>query len=127
MNLKPLDKADLDLVKAAKKIIQKRYDPEKHVVGAALRTSEGEIITAVHLEAFVGRIAVCAEAIALGKALSDGYQNFDRIVAIYHPNKIVPPCGMCRELLLDYCPEIEVILENGVCRLKDLLPMKYCR
>jgi cytidine deaminase len=64
MELKPLDKSDLELVDAAKVTIQKHYAPMKHVVSAAIRTGEGAIITAVHLEAFVGRIAVCAEAVA---------------------------------------------------------------
>lgn len=127
MDLKPFERSDLELIDAAKATIEKFFCPTKHVVGAAIRTGEGHIVTAVHLEAFVGRMAVCAEAVALGKAISDGHRGFVKIVAVCHPDRVVSPCGMCRELLLDYCPEIEVILPGGICTMKELLPMKFAR
>jgi cytidine deaminase len=61
-----LQSPDLELIEAARSIIRERFKPNFHHVGAALRTQSGQIFAAVHLEANVGRIAVCAEAIALG-------------------------------------------------------------
>lgn len=67
-----LESEDLKLVEAARSIIRQRYRPDWHVVGAALRTRSGRIWTGVDLEAYVGRVAVCAETIALGRAITEG-------------------------------------------------------
>ena len=72
MNTLPLTAENEQLVEKAKEVIAKYYQLNKHHVGAALRTKSGKVFTAVHLEANVGRVAVCAEAIALGKAISEG-------------------------------------------------------
>ncbi|MHC1605351.1 MAG: cytidine deaminase, partial [Candidatus Methanofastidiosia archaeon] len=98
---------DKELINAAKDVISKYYKYGRHHVGAALRTKSGKIFTAVHIEANVGRIAVCAEAIVIGKAISEGESEFDTIVAVSYPQpdekdqeiKVVSPCGMCRELI----------------------------
>lgn len=98
------------------------YEDDKHHVGAAIRTKSGEITSAVHIEAYIGRVTVCAEAIAIGSAISNGQKNFDTIVAVRHPYsdevdrriKVVSPCGICRELISDYAPDSFVLLElNG--------------
>ncbi len=130
-----LETSDADLVSAATACIAKRYRPNWHVVGAALRLQTGEVVTGVHLDATVGRIAVCAEAIALGRALTEyGSTDIDTIVAVYHTPqgvvKIVSPCGMCREMIADYAPAAQVLLadtDGKITRYKilDLLPAKY--
>ncbi len=137
MNTKPLTAEDWELVEAARGIIRKLYDPDRHVIGAALRTGGGKIFTAVHLEANVGRIALCAEAVVIGKAISEGERDFDTIVAVAHPDpshtgaeiKIVSPCGMCRELISDYSPDADVIIpldgRATKCSVTELLPVKY--
>lgn len=139
MHQLPLEQEDVELIQAAKKVIKDNYTFGRHHVGAALRTKEGKIFTAVHLEANVGRIAVCAEAIAIGKAISEGYRHFTAIAAVRHPDpehsgaeiKPVSPCGMCRELISDYGEEMHVILpyESNLikCSVKELLPLKYNR
>jgi len=138
VNTKPLTADDWQLVEAARGIIRKLYDPNHHVVGAAVRTAGGKIFTAVHLEANVGRIAVCAEAVAMGKAISEEERDFATIVAVAHPDrehagdeiKVVSPCGMCRELISDYSPGADVIIpldgKPAKCNVMDLLPLKYC-
>lgn len=130
---------DETLVTAAQEIIKKRYEWERHHVSAALRTKTGEIFTAVHLEASLSRVTVCAEAMVIGKAISEGYKEFDTIVAVRHPDpdhddreiKIVSPCGMCRELIADYGRDCKVIvMEEGMLSKMDileLLPMRYSR
>lgn len=119
------------LVHEARKIIEKRFKPNWHQVGSALRTRSGKIFSAVHLEAHVGRIAVCAEAVTLGMAAAAGDTEIDTIVAVDHLGNIMSPCGMCRELISDYSPNACVIVpgNNGeeVIMLEQLLPNKYAR
>lgn len=128
---------DKQLVAAATEVIRARFRPSWHVVGAALRLRSGEVFTGVHLEANVGRIAVCAEAVALGRAVTEsGSSDVDAIVAVYHANdgsvSVVAPCGMCREMISDYAPAAWVIVpDEGGATVKrcilDLLPGKYQR
>ena len=129
--------ADQALYEAARAAIAARYRPDWHVVGAAIRLQSGEICTGVHLEANVGRIAVCAEAIALGKAVTDfGSSAIATVVACYHTadGRIIPvaPCGMCREMIGDYAPDARVLMPDGTggitpVPIADLLPGKYTR
>ena len=130
---------DEQLIKAAKDAILKYYKYGKHQIGAALRTKSGKIFTAVHLEANVGRVAVCAEAVVIGKAISEGEKEFDTIVAVRHPNpdeqnqeiKVVSPCGICRELISDYGADTKIIFSDNnevkKCVVSDLLPYKFKR
>lgn len=136
-----LSQLDIELIEIARDTIRRRYKPEWHVVGAALRTRSGKIFTGVHLEANVGRVAVCAEAIALGRAATEaGETDIETIVAVRHsgsPNadaeiNVVAPCGMCREMISDYSPESTVLLPSptgGIARkaISQLLPDKYTR
>ncbi len=91
----------------------------------------------MHVEANVGRITVCGEAMAIGKSISEGDHEFDTIVAVAHPHPhediekcwVVAPCGMCRELISDYGKNTNVILsyndELVKCNVMELLPEKY--
>ncbi|WP_197202503.1 cytidine deaminase [Bacillus safensis] len=93
---------DVELIDEAKKKITSLYEEDKHHVGAAIRMKTGEMISAVHIEAYIGRVTVCAESIAIGSALSNGYKDFDTIVAVRHPYsdeedrrlRVVSPCGI---------------------------------
>ena len=81
-----LTKADKELVAAAVAAIKQRYRDDWQEVGAALRTRSGKIFTGVNLDAYLGRMAVCAEAVALGRAVVDiGDAGIDTIVAVRHP------------------------------------------
>jgi hypothetical protein len=77
-----LGAAELALVDAARKIIALRRKPEWHSVGCALRTRSGRIFTSVHVGAYVGRIDVCAEAIAIGMGAAEGDTDIESIVAV---------------------------------------------
>jgi cytidine deaminase len=102
----PLSVKDRALVAAAEAIIRRQYVPDWQHLGAALRTASGRVVTAVNLDTYVGRCAVCAEAVALGRAFSEGERAFDTIVAVRWVGRgeatVVSPCGICRELLSDY-------------------------
>ena len=120
---------DTALIEAAREIIRKRYVPDRHHVGAALRTKAGQTFAAVHVEANVGSLAVCAEAVAIGMAAAAGDTDLDTIVAVRHEGQVVAPCGACRELISDYAPDARVIIpgENSeqVVPIAELLPNKY--
>jgi cytidine deaminase len=135
-----IGKADNELIAAAKAAIKQRYRNDWQEVGAALRTRSGKIFTGVNLDAYLGRMAVCAEAVALGRAFVDlGDDGIDTIVAVRHPPpdekdqtiSVVSPCGACRELIFDYDRNARVIVPNGksaaVVRIAELLPNKYKR
>jgi cytidine deaminase len=137
---KKLGKAERELVDAATSAIKSRYRDEWQEVGAALRTRSGKIFTGVNLDAYLGRMAVCAEAVALGRAVVEaGDTGIDTIVAVRHPPPgdkdrgltVVSPCGACRELIFDYDPKARVIVPNGktaaVVAIAELLPNKYSR
>ena len=133
-----LTKADKELIELARAAIKKRYRNDWQEVGAALRTRSGVIVTGVNLDAYVGRMAVCAEGVALGRVITDlGEAGIETIVAVRHPKpsekdrtiRVVSPCGSCRELIWDYDRNARVIVpDNGgvtVTRIANLLPNKY--
>ncbi len=124
-----LTTADLALVEQARQIIRKRQKEDWHAVSAVLKTRSGQVFEGLHLEAYVGRIAVCAEAVAIGAAAVQGDTEIDTIVAVYKNEQVVSPCGMCRELIADYSPTAWVILqdEQGLFKtpVQELIPLKY--
>jgi cytidine deaminase len=135
-----LSAADRELIVAARAAIKRSYRDDWQEVGAALRTRSGKIFTGVNLDAYLGRMAVCAEAVALGRAVVDlGDAGIDTIVAVRHPPPedkdrtiaVVSPCGACRELIFDYDPKARVIVPNGrspaAVPIAELLPNKYTR
>lgn len=135
-----LSKTDKELIAAASEAIKKRYRNDWQEVGAAMRTRDGRVITGVNIDAYLGRMAVCAEAIAIGRSITESGDNgIDTIVAVRHPRpheedqniKVVSPCGSCRELIHDYDPKARVIVPNGpepsVMTIGELLPNKFWR
>jgi cytidine deaminase len=99
-------------------------------VGAALETSDGEIITGCNVENATYGLTLCAERVALYKALSEGRGVFTRIAVVADTDDPTPPCGSCRQLLWEYCGDIDVVLANlsGVkarMRLSQLLPLPF--
>lgn len=117
-----------ELIELARAIIATRFKQDYHHIGCALRTRSGQLFSAVHLEANVGRIAVCAEAVAIGMAASAGDTELEAIVAVDPIGNIVSPCGMCRELISDYSTDCMVILsQDVVVSILELLPHKYSR
>jgi cytidine deaminase len=135
-----LSNADQELIDAAAEAIRKRYRYDWQEVGAALRLRSGKIFTGVSLDAYLGRMAVCAEAVALGQAITvAGEFSIDSIVAVRHPPPeekdqpitVVSPCGGCRELIWDYDRNARVIVPgpNGpeAVGIRELLPNKYSR
>jgi cytidine deaminase len=99
-------------------------------VGAALETSTGEVVTGCNVENATYGLTMCAERVALYKALSEGRDPFTRIAIVADTDEPTPPCGSCRQLLWEYCGDIEVILANlsevkRRLRLSQLLPLPF--
>lgn len=126
-----MEKYDSDrLINAARKareFAQAKYSHFK--VGAAIITDEDEIFTGCNVESSSYGLTICAERVALTKALSEGRVNFKAIAIVAKDDAFCPPCGACRQLLFDYAPDIDVILTNGkekqIYKLKELLPHAF--
>jgi cytidine deaminase len=134
-----LSAADHVLVQAARETLLLHYKPRWHMVSAAIRGRDGRIWTGIHLGATVGRMQVCAEAVALGRAILEGDGTIECAVAVRHhkPGEdvqdlaVVPPCGACREMMVDFDAGAQVIVPaDGVLMrvaVRDLLPLPYRR
>lgn len=99
-------------------------------VGAALETVDGVIVTGCNVENSTYGLTVCAERVAVFKAISDGHRAFTRIVVVADTDAPTPPCGACRQILWEFGGDIEVILANltevkATFRMRDLLPMPF--
>lgn len=130
---------DQALIDEARSLIEQRYLENRHHIASAVRGASGRIYTGLHLDTYVGRASVCAEAVALGQAMAAGETAIQAIVSVRHPRpreqhqdcKVVSPCGICREMLTDFAPGAVVILlkDAGLARVpvEELLPAKYRR
>ena len=131
---------DKELIAAATQAIKERYRDDWQEVGAAIRTRDGRVVTGINLDAYVGRGAVCAEAVAIGRALTEkGDQGIETIVAVRHPKPdepsrevaVVSPCGACRQVLAEFGRDALVIcftdIEAAEQRhsLAELLPRPF--
>jgi cytidine deaminase len=99
-------------------------------VGAALETDDGDAITGCNIENATYGLTLCAERVALVKALSEGRAVFTRIAVVADTDALTPPCGPCRQLLWEYCGDIDIILGNltgatARYRLSTLLPLPF--
>jgi cytidine deaminase len=99
-------------------------------VGAALEDDTGRIYTGCNVENATYGLTVCAERVAIFKAMSEGARKFRRIAVAADTDQLTPPCGACRQLLWEFCGDIEVILENprGATerfQMRDLFPRPF--
>jgi cytidine deaminase len=99
-------------------------------VGAALEDASGRIHSGCNVENATYGLTLCAERVAVFKAISEGAREFQRIAIAADTDNLTPPCGACRQILWEFCSDIEVILVNlrgasETLRLKDLLPRPF--
>ncbi len=99
-------------------------------VGAALQTEDGQIISGCNVENATYGLTVCAERVAMFKALSEGHRRFTRVAVVADTEAPTPPCGACRQILWEFGGDLEVVLANlteprGTHQLKDLLPLPF--
>ena len=121
------------LVEAARTARTFAIAPYSHFkVGAALRSVSGEVFTGCNVENASYGLTVCAERVALFKALSEGHRDFTMIAVAIDTGAPTPPCGACRQFLWEYCGDLPVVLANlaeviGQHTLKELLPHPFDR
>ena len=99
-------------------------------VGAALETADGTVITGCNVENATYGLTICAERVAMFKALSEGQRAFTRVAIVADTEAPAPPCGACRQILWEFGGNLEVRLANlveetGAHQLKDLLPLPF--
>ena len=99
-------------------------------VGAALRATSGRMFGGCNVENATYGLTVCAERVAIFKALSEGERGFDAIAVVTDTETLTPPCGACRQLIWEFCGDIPVILGNlagrvEVVRMRDLFPRPF--
>ncbi|MER6122034.1 cytidine deaminase [Streptomyces sp. NPDC001795] len=119
---------DDELIRAAAHVARGRCRGDNHTMAAAARARDGRIVTAVNVYHFTG--GPCAELVLIGAAATQGAYELDTIVAVGDRDRgVVPPCGRCRQVLLDYFPDLKVIVGAGdrlrTVSITDLLPESY--
>ncbi|MGH9256325.1 MAG: cytidine deaminase [Vicinamibacterales bacterium] len=122
---------DFELIRAARKArrhAQAAFSSFK--VGAALETVDGAIVTGCNVENATYGLTMCAERVAMFKAISEGHRRFRRIAIVADTDAPTPPCGACRQVLWEFGGNLEVILANlrretGRHQLSELLPVPF--
>ncbi len=118
----------VDAARRAREHAHARFSGFK--VGAALETADGAIVTGCNVENATYGLTICAERVAVFKAISEGHRAFTRVAVVADTESPTPPCGACRQILWEFGGDLEVILANlreekGRYRLKDLLPLPF--
>jgi cytidine deaminase len=122
---------DDPLAAAAIQAREHAHAPFSHFrVGAALLDAAGRIHTGCNIENATFGLTLCAERVAVFKAISEGARAFTRIAIAADTENLTPPCGACRQILWEFCSDIEVVLVNlrgasETMRLKELLPRAF--
>ncbi|MFJ3718092.1 cytidine deaminase [Streptomyces sp. NPDC090057] len=119
---------DHELVEAAAHVAATRCRGDNHTMAAAARARDGRIVTAVNAYHFTG--GPCAELVVIGAAAAQGAYELETMVAVGDRDRgVVPPCGRCRQVMLDYFPALRVVVGSGdglrAVAVRDLLPESY--
>jgi cytidine deaminase len=123
--------SESELLTAARGVRRRaRADFSRFKVGAALEAADGTIVTGCNIENATYGLTICAERVAMFKAISDGHRQFRRIVVVADTTAPTPPCGPCRQILWEFGGDLEVVLASlrkvtGRYRLSDLLPLPF--
>ncbi|MGH9662318.1 MAG: cytidine deaminase [Bryobacteraceae bacterium] len=119
------------LVEAARRVRENAHAPFSHFpVGAALEDDSGRIHTGCNVENATYGLTVCAERVAVFKAISEGARKFRRVAVVANTAALTPPCGACRQILWEFCGNVEIVLANleGATEtyfLQDLFPKPF--
>jgi len=102
----------------------------KFLVGAALQTDAGKVFTGCNVESASYGLTVCAERVAIWKALSEGERDFARLVIVADTEQLTPPCGTCRQIIWEFCKHATIVLANlhgqrEEVHIADLLPRAF--
>jgi cytidine deaminase len=120
-----------ELIAAAIRARENAVAPySKFRVGAALESTDGQIFTGCNVENATLGLTICAERVAIVKAISEGVKSFRRIAIAADTDRMTPPCGACRQILWEFCGDTELILSNlngkvETMRLGAIFPKAY--
>lgn len=122
---------DEELVNAARDVRENAFAPYSNFkVGAAVETDEGNIYTGCNVESASYGLTVCAERVAIWKGISRGEKKFGRIAVVVDTDELTPPCGVCRQIIWEFCGDVPVILSNlhgktETIQMSELLPRAF--
>jgi len=123
--------SDQELIDAAKAARQNSYAPFSDFrVGAAIEMEDGTIISGCNVESASYGLTVCAERVAIWKAISDGKHNIKHVAVVADTEELTPPCGVCRQIIWEFGGNVPVILANlngkrETVEMKELLPRAF--
>ena len=107
------DNTDQDLIDAARQVRENAYAPYSNFqVGAAVEADNGDIYVGCNVESASYGLTVCAERVAIWKGISRGEKHFKRIAVVVDTEELTPPCGVCRQIIWEFCGDVPVILSN---------------
>ncbi len=119
------------LISAALNARQNAHTPfSKFKVGAAAEDDSGRVYTGCNVENATYGLTICAERVAIFKAVSEGARRFVRVAVVADTEKLTPPCGACRQILWEFCGDVEIVLANlngktETVRLGTLFPRAF--
>jgi cytidine deaminase len=122
---------DEELLRAAREVRERAHAPfSKFKVGAAIRDDIGRIFTGCNVENATYGLTMCAERVAIFKAISEGSGKLERIAVVADTGALTPPCGACRQLLWEFCGDAELVLANlsgrrETLRLAEVFPRPF--
>lgn len=122
---------DDELITAASDVRENAFAPYSNFkVGAAVETDEGNIYTGCNVESASYGLTVCAERVAIWKGISRGEKKFGRIAVVVDTEDLTPPCGVCRQIIWEFCGDVPVILSNlqgktETVQMSELLPRAF--
>ena len=120
-----------NLIESAKQARDRAFAPYSNFkVGAAVQTKSGKIFTGCNVESASYGLTVCAERVAIWKAVSEGETEFEQIAVVADTEELTPPCGACRQIIWEFCGDVPVTFANLKGRtetvpMKKLLPKAF--
>jgi cytidine deaminase len=122
---------DKELIEAARNVRENAYAPfSEFKVGSAIVTDDGDIVTGCNVESASYGLTVCAERVAIWKAISQGKRKIRRIAVVADTEELTPPCGVCRQIIWEFGGDIPVVFANlngkvETVQMRDLLPRAF--
>jgi len=119
------------LIAAARRARENAHAPYSNFrVGAALRAKSGRIFGGCNVENATYGLTVCAERVAIFKAISEGERGFDAVAVVTDADSLTPPCGACRQLIWELCGDVPIVMANlkgkrEVLQMRDLFPKPF--
>ncbi len=120
-----------ELIESAKQAREKAFAPFSNFkVGAAVKTKGGKVFTGCNIESASYGLTVCAERVAIWKAVSEGETEFTNIAVVADTEDLTPPCGACRQIIWEFCGDLAVTFANlkgnvETVQMKNLLPRAF--